>query len=595
MQKLKSKSLPAASAILLAAALMSTLSWAADTASATRRKGLAPQGADETNKPEADSDVAQLKEQVAQQQKQIEQLLSAVAEQKRLLQRTMQSLESSRTTQAAAATQPAFSHAEGQVASLAPAIPSAPAAAPAALLVPSPGAAPATRAELQDTEKKLSELDKKMEGAIKSLAGFRFSGDIRFRTDGIFRSGNSAGAPVQNMRERYRTRFNIDKAISDKFDAHVQLGSGTFNNPLTLDTDFAGTVSRGPIFLTEYSVSFHPNRNFEVAAGKMSDIYADNSRYLFDDDVRFNGVQEIVRAPMESHGAHLELRFGQYILTHPNVTVLPSTSACATPAPIRTNPLPPFFPPPPATPPANCAFLAAGYAPGGKVRDANLFHQGIGIIKENKEGWGHQFIADIQVYRNVNLIQLASTTGGFPVLVNGYYGVVLSAPVTGTGNGVTTKGGAIFTAPHFQVARLDYRLTHSGWKTSRQNVPFYLDFQTSRNVGTSFARNAFMGTVSVGEAKKLGDLRFLYQYAVKDANSMVSQFTDDDLGTGSGVNIRTHGIRVDIGFNKFLEWDNKLFIQDPVRGNDPTRKLFVPVPTGTNTSYRFQSEFLFKF
>ena len=76
---------------------------------------------------------------------------------------------------------------------------------------------------------------------------------------------------------------------------------------------------------------------------------------------------------------------------------------------------------------------------------------------------------------------------------------------------------------------------------------------------------------------------------------MIAQVTDDDLGTTTGVNIRTHLIRVDLGLNKFLEWDNKFFIQDPVRGSDPARNLFVTVPAGANTSYRLQSEFNVKF
>ena len=48
-----------------------------------------------------------------------------------------------------------------------------------------------------------------------------------------------------------------------------------------------------------------------------------------------------------------------------------------------------------------------------------------------------------------------------------------------------------------------------------------MDVQASRNFGTSFMRNAWMVTLNAGHITKAGDVRFLYFYAVKDANSMV--------------------------------------------------------------------------
>jgi hypothetical protein len=104
-----------------------------------------------------------------------------------------------------------------------------------------------------------------------------------------------------------------------------------------------------------------------------------------------------------------------------------------------------------------------------------------------------------------------------------------------------------------------------------------------------------MGTLNVGQVKKFGDVRFLYIFGYKQANALISQVTDDDLGTGTGVNIRTHNIRVDLGLTKFLQWQNLLFIQDELSGNDPRRNFFVPVQKGTNTAYRVQSQFQFTF
>ncbi len=524
-------------------------------------------------------EVSILKQMVVEQQKQIEQLRVAMTEMKQELDRRLQ------PAQAASLQAPNL----GQVASLVAVIPADPgrarAAVPALAPVADPGRAPATEGQME-------QYTKTVDAISKGLAGFKFSGDLRYRFDGIFRSANSAGSSQQNARERYRLRFNVDKAVSSQLDTHIQLGSGTFNNPLTFDTDFAGANNRGPLFIAEWWADYHPNKVLDLRGGKMPEVFADNSRFFFDDDLRLNGFQETVKVKS------IAFKAAQYILTNPNVQVLPSASACtATPQTITvtTTPTTITLPGPPAALPAACAYLAAGFAPGGKVRDTNLFDQGVAFAGDIHEGWSHQFNTNLQLWRNPNGLQLASLASGFPLLVNGYYGVAVSAGPPETGTATTTKGGATFTAANFQVGRINYRITHAGWKTSRQGLPVWVDVQASRNFGTSFARNAWMGTLSVGEVKKFGDVRFLYQYAYKDANSMISQVTDDDLGTGTGVNIRTHGIRVDLGLNKFLEFDNKFFIQDPVRGSDPARKLFLPVPTGVNTSYRIQSEFNVKF
>jgi hypothetical protein len=212
-------------------------------------------------------------------------------------------------------------------------------------------------------------------------------------------------------------------------------------------------------------------------------------------------------------------------------------------------------------------------------------------------------IGDIQFYRNPNEIQLASTTvtvpssqvTGFQVLVNPAIGLVLSGPTTGVGNATTTPGGAIYTAPDFHIVRAAYRIEHKGVKVGDREMPLWFDFQASRNLRARFLQDAVMGTVNFGAVKKTGDVRLLYQYAIKDANSLISQFTDDDLGTGSGVNIAVHAVRFDVGLTRFLQWQNLLFIQHERRGNDPTQLFFVPLQRGANATLRYLGQLAFTF
>lgn len=578
MQIGRTRTLTIVAAILFAGHLTCGHLSAADPKAggkSTAPEAGASAGALQTTAPPKSSmsdDVEQLKQQLSLQEKQIEQLRLALEEQKQLLEKAFPP---------APANEAKGVPTLGQVASMTPVLPaSAPSPAqPGLTVVSAPGAEPASAAQVEAYTQKVDALGKTVDILNKGLAGFKFSGDLRFRYDGIFRSANSVAGPQQNSRERYRVRFNVNKDVSSQFGFHLQLGTGTANNPSTFDSDFAGSNTRNFFWLTEYYGDYHPSKNLGFRAGRMEEVFADNEKFLFDDDVRFNGAQEIGKVNL-GNKATVEFRAGQYILTNPNVQILPSAAACAG-----------------ATPPATCVYEKAGYAPGGKVRDSNLFHQGVILNAKTGEKWNHKFTADYQQYRNPNQFLIASSaSAGVPVLVNGVSGVTLAGGVGQLGNGTTTAGGFNYTAPDYHIGRVGYQIDYAGWKTSRQSWPVSLDIQAARNFGGSFLNNAEFAQISMGSVKKAGDLRFLYAYHVKEANSIISQVTDDDIGTGVSVNTRTHYIRVDLGLTKYLQWQNLLYIQDEISGNDPGRNFFVASPArGANTQYRLHSQFAISF
>ncbi len=482
------------------------------------------------------AEVRLLREQLAAQQKQIEQLRAMVEEQKAVLA----SLAQTRPTADAPATAPAGGG-----------------GAEASLVARQP--APA----IQDLDARVKELS-------RGLAGFRFSGDFRYRLDVQARSGNEAAAPLQNVRSRYRVRLNVDKDLDRRFGFHLQLSTGPYTVETTNDQDMAAMAVKQPFSVAEAYVDFHPSPNFSMRGGRMEEVFADNMRFLWDDDVRFNGFHQILRVPLGSGAPgfqRLELRAGQYILSNPAVYVLPASSP----------------------------FVAAGYQPGGKVRDSNLFHPGFTLRGEPGPQWGHSFTGDISVYRNPNQIQLASTAAGFPVVVSNGIGLQLSGPAGQTGNATTSPGGAMYFAPNYQIVRMAYRLERKGFMLRGREAPLWLDFQASRNVGTGKLRDAVMASANLGAIRAFGDVRFLYQFAIKDANALISQFTDDDLGTGSGVNIRVHALRFDLGLTRRLQWQNLLFLQGQRRASNPAESFFVPLPHGANTTFRYLSQLAFSF
>ncbi len=469
-----------------------------------------------------------------------------------------------------------------------------PASPPPAGLVPSASLAPATASALaspvapqaasdqtQPYTTRLETLSRQVAGISRGIAGFRFSGDFRVRADGVFRSSNAVAGPEQDARARYRVRLNFDKGIDPQLDAHFQLGSGTFENPLTDNTDFGGGIVKGPIFLSEAWVNYHPNSNLSFQAGKMPEVLSDFTRFMWSNNARFNGFQESVgTSPGGSPLGiiRISLRAGQYILTNPNIQVLPTAAQCAS-----------------ASPPAACLYLQAGYKPGENVRSADLFDEGLFVDGRIKPGLSHYIFGNFLSYRNANQIALGSTSSGFTLLANNELGLDISGPLPGTGSATTLPGGGIFSASHFQIGHLSYRVTKEGMMFRGEEFPIFVDMQASRNFGTSFLRNAWMVTLNAGQIRKAGDVRFLYFYSVKDANSMVSEFTDSQLGTNSGVNVRTHSFRFDVGLAKFLQWQNILYIQNEISPNDPARHFYVPIPQGAATQFRVQSSLFANF
>lgn len=412
------------------------------------------------------------------------------------------------------------------------------------------------------------DLEKKVDTVTANLGGFKFSGDFRLRADVQARHANAVAGPLQNIRGRYRLRLNADKDIDPKFRFHLQLSTGPYNNQITNDQDFAGMAVKHAFSIAEGYVDFHPTPRFSMRGGRMEEVFADNMRFLWDDDVRFNGFQQNATIPLGGKTFKtLEFRSAEYFLSNPNVPILPATSP----------------------------YAAAGFPAGKKVRDANLFHPGFVLAGDLGTRWTHQTIADIQLYRNPNQIALSTTAAGFPLLINNSVGFSLSGPVPTAGNAVTSPGGPVYTAGRYQVARVAYRVTNRGVKVGKRDMPFYFDFQASRNVGTHQLRDAIMASFNFGAVRQLGDVRLLYQYSVKDANSIIAQFTDDDLGTGATTNIAVHALRFDLGLTRAFQWQNLFFIQNARRANDPAQQFFVPVQRGANTTYRYLGQLAFTF
>lgn len=430
---------------------------------------------------------------------------------------------------------------------------------------------PNVEPEPQNVEQRLA----KVEGQVLKIGPVRVSGDFRLRFDGIFRPATQPPDPplehVQNARARYRLRINFDTDIHPNLSFHGQLATGPLNNPLSTNQDFTSITARAPMSLSEAWIEYRPTKSLQLQAGRVLDVFADNSRFLFDDDLRFNGFNQRYVASFKPNGAYLttlELRAGQYILSTPNVAVIAPNSPLA----------------------------RAGEVVGTAGRSATMFHQGFLANQTFNKRWNSQFGGDIQLYRHPNQIQLASTNDGLVLLVQPGIGVALSGPLPGTGNATTTPGGVVYTAPGFQVARITYRLNHAGFTRGDHVYPVTFNLQLARNVATGLnERDAMLTALQVGRITKRGDMSFMYVFTIKGANAMISQVTDDDLGTGTGVNIRTNHFRFEYGLSRKVTFQSLFFVQNSLRRSGQFPNFFVPLGDFAPTTYRVQQQLVFSF
>ena len=515
----------------------------------------------------------------------MDQLRAILAEQQRQIDELREQLAGLKSTGAvmASMSRPSL----GEVASTTPMIPAGvvtamplataaftPAAFAPAALTPEPQAAagPSVTDGLQ----------KAIDALNANLRGFRISGDLRFRTDLLLRGANTnlppsdnRATPAQRARERYRFRLNVDKDLffSDKSDrplahAHVQLATDPFNNPNTMDTDFAGITTRAPISISEAWMDFRPTRQITLRAGRTPELYADNRQFVYDDDIRLNGFHETYRWTGKKSGLFFQLAAAQYILTDPNVQVVPAGSP----------------------------FLAAGYRVGQRVPSSDLFDQGLTVGSNLGKKWSHNEFINYFAIREPNQLALAATANGAALFANSpVVGSTLIGNLPETGNALTAAGGSAFFASAFHVVRGGLNLNYSGSEWRGHNFPFQLFLQGTHNRGASIDQNGYMLGAALGQTARLGDMQLQYQYFYKPANGFVSTLTDDDVGSGAGVNVKTHQIRINFGLTRFLAWENRIYIQHGISVNNPAINYFLPLQQGYNTQFRIHSQFVFTF
>src|SRR5262249_60778069 len=132
---------------------------------------------------------------------------------------------------------------------------------------------------------------------------------------------------------------------------------------------------------------------------------------------------------------------------------------------------------------------------------------------------------------------------------------------------------------------------NAGFTHGDHAYPIAFNLQFARNLATGMnERDAMLAALQVGKITKRGDAAFLYVFSIKGANSLISQVTDDDLGTLTGVNIRTNHLRFDYGITRKATFQSLFFFQQSLRRSAQVPLFFLPLRNFSPTPQRMQTQ-----
>jgi hypothetical protein len=405
---------------------------------------------------------------------------------------------------------------------------------------------------------------------------FALNGEFRLYFDSITRPAGGGAPRASNIRGRYLLHADFDAKLHPVLTFHTRLSTGPLNNPLTDIQDFGGGVVKHFFMLSEAYMDYHPNASLRFQGGRVDSPFNDKSAFLFDQDTRFNGTSEIFTLP-EVGGARIRLMAGQYTFTNPSfpeiVPGTPSTAATATPSQ---------------------AFLAAGAVPGTQPRASQLFHQGLTIESTSNGAFTQQAGVDLQLYRNPNQLRLMSTPGGL-FLIGTSIGVNPYGTIPSPGNATTTPGGAELTAPAYRVGHVSYTLAHRGVSLFDHSVPVSVNLQLARNFVRASDRNAFAIIGNVGRSREAGDVRVQYAFYRKQANSLIGEVTENDIGIGGDVNMQANAVRIEYTLHRGIVFANNFITTKWLKDSNPQAHFFVPLGASVPLQFRYQGMLIFRF
>jgi hypothetical protein len=140
-------------------------------------------------------------------------------------------------------------------------------------------------------ESELANSQKNVEGRLKTLGPFVFSGDVRLRAEPTF--GGPSDRSQDRFRERIRLRFNAEAQLNDQLKGGFSFASGDLNNPISTNQTANQYTTRKALAIDRAYATYNPGwfRPLTVTGGKFAYPWF-NTELVWDKDLNPEGAGE---------------------------------------------------------------------------------------------------------------------------------------------------------------------------------------------------------------------------------------------------------------------------------------------------------------
>src|ERR1700723_3274238 len=173
-----------------------------------------------------------------------------------------------------------------------------PSAAPpgADAVVSTPSSAQAVQAQVpQDWSTRVGNI----EDRLKDFGPFAFSGDLRLRDEPFF--GGPSNESLDQNRERFRLRFNVNAKLNEDFAGGFSLASGDLNDPTSTNQTVGDFYTRKAIWIDKAFADYTPHQfsSLTLIGGKFAYPWY-NTELTWDKDLNPEGVAETLAFNLNS-------------------------------------------------------------------------------------------------------------------------------------------------------------------------------------------------------------------------------------------------------------------------------------------------------
>ncbi|HWR16015.1 MAG TPA: putative porin [Terriglobales bacterium] len=423
--------------------------------------------------------------------------------------------------------------------------------------------------------------DQKRVSAVEGLVSrFRFSGDVRVRQEDFFQSYSNCGSACNaRIRERIRVRFGFEGKAGEDFTGGIFLASGAFSDPTSTNQTLSDVFERKTIGIDRAYINYNPSaaKFLTLTGGKFAYTWI-RTPASFDNDLNPEGFSEKFSFDLNSPLLKNVTFTGMQLLF--NEANRPSSST-------------------------SC--INGICANGGSITG------------------GDSFAAGGQVSAKLQLTKRWSLTPSYSILNWRNNDVILneSAVVNGGSagqfapNGITNATVTLGTAGGVSIRRFYSKFLYSdlildnnistGWaklptwrvvleylnNLNAQDHPLLADGTVATDLGKQ--SHYYKVETSLGSTKNKGDFQFNYGFWRQEQDSVIASFNESDQRAPTNIIQHTFGLQYKVRNNTTLAFTQ--WIGRTLNSNLQNRALTPGLATGDKDPYlkRMQFDVIYSF